>query len=212
MTTAVLTRPTTASADAHWARRSACTADTAADFFGTSAAAEARAREVCLSCPVRVQCLTARSAIDQDAESWGVVGGLDATQRRVLEVAELLGERPDLDRAVELLSPQWRYRLHNLRSAGYAPRRIAEVLTTEGIAVDTVTVRVALWWTGGQGKMLSRRASRDRRPLWRRVRDEHAEVILRLHELGARLADGADYLGVGIGTYQRVVKDLREAV
>ncbi|MFB7649372.1 WhiB family transcriptional regulator [Streptomyces sp. NPDC056084] len=206
MTTAVLTHPTTP-ADTNWARRSACTAETANDFFGTSAAAEVRARAVCRTCPVRIQCLTDRMASAPDGE--GILGGLTETQRRILTTAELLGERPDLRRADELLSPRWRYRLHRLRCAALAPRRIAEILTAEGIEVDAITVRVALWWTGASGKMVARRAQGDRRPLWQRLRDDHGEVLQRLRAQGARQADGADYLGVRLGTYSRAVQELK---
>ncbi|MCZ0983874.1 WhiB family transcriptional regulator [Streptomyces diastatochromogenes] len=211
MTATVLTRSTAPADPANWSRRSTCTADTAEDFFGTSAAAEARARAVCLSCPVRAQCLAARSTLDPGAQGGGVIGGLNATQRRVLELAERLGERPDLDRATELLTPRWRYRLHHLRSVGSTPGRIAEVLTGEGIEVDAVTVRVALWWTGASGKLLPRRASADRRPQWRRVLEGHSDTILRLLAHGASQPDGADYLGIGIGTYSRVVQELKAA-
>src|SRR5687768_8669160 len=137
MSTALLTRRPTASAvpataeGSHWAHRSACrTAEADRDFYGTSAAAQARARTTCLSCPVRIQCLSERSAVDM-GESWGMVGGLDVGQRHVLEVAELIGERPDLQRAQELLTPRWWYRLHNLRNAGPTVQRIADVLTAE---------------------------------------------------------------------------------
>lgn len=211
MTTAVLTHHTTP-ADTGSPRRSACTADTADDFFGTSAAAEARARAVCRSCPVRVQCLTDRTVLDRaDGGDGGVLGGLTAIQRRTLTTAELLGERPDLGRANELLAPRWRYRLHKLRSAALAPQRMAEILTAEGIEVDAVTVRVALWWTGATGKLVARRARGDRRPLWQRLRDDHGDVIQRLQAHGARHVDGADYLGVRPGTYSRAVQELKTA-
>lgn len=212
MTTAVLTRPAVASMGGHWATRSACrTAEADRDFYGTSARAQARAREVCATCPVLVQCLAARSAVDAEEEPWGMVGGLDAYQRRVLKVAELIGERPNLERAKELLTPRWRYRLHKLRSSGYAPHRIAEFLTSEGCQVDAITVRVALWWTGGTGKALARRAPHDRRYLWQRVRDQHADVIRRLRGAGARHSDVADYLGVPVGSAARAVQQLESA-
>ncbi|MER0443110.1 WhiB family transcriptional regulator [Streptomyces sp. Edi4] len=209
MTTAVLTHPTTP-ADTDWARRSACTAETADDFFGTSAAAEARARAVCRTCPVRIQCLTERIAGDPD-DGGGVLGGLTAAQRRILTTAQLLGERPDLRRADELLTPRWRYRLHQLRSAAVAPRRIAEILTAEGIEVDAITVRVALWWSGASGKVMGRRQRGDRRPLWQRLRDDYSDELQRFRAQGARHADGADYLGVGVGTYGRAVQELKKA-
>lgn len=217
MSTAVLTRRPTAAAvpataeGSHWAHRSACrTAEADRDFFGTSAAAQARARATCLSCPVRLECLAERSAVDVE-ESWGMVGGLDAEQRRVLEVAELIGERPDLQRAQELLTPRWRYRLYNLRAAGHAPQRIADILTAEGIAVDAITVRVAVWWTGGPGRAISRRASRDRRPLWQRLRDDYADVIYLLRARGARHVDVAAYLGVCVTTSTRATQELEAA-
>ncbi|MFF9204341.1 WhiB family transcriptional regulator [Streptomyces sp. NPDC014986] len=218
MSTAVLIRRPTAAADlataegSHWTHRSACrTAEADRDFYGTSAAAQARARATCLSCPVRLECLTERSAVDVEENWWGMVGGLDAEQRRVLEVAELIGERPDLKRAQELLTPRWRYRLYNLRAAGHAPQRIADILTAEGIAVDAITVRVAVWWTGGPGRAISRRASRDRRPLWQRLRDDYADVICLLRARGARHVDVAAYLGVRVTTLTRATQELEAA-
>ncbi|MEV5451239.1 WhiB family transcriptional regulator [Streptomyces sp. NPDC052535] len=217
MSTAVLTRRPTAAAvtvtaeGSHWAHRSACqTAEADRDFYGTSVAAQARARTTCLTCPVRLRCLADRAAVDVE-ETWGMVGGLDVGQRRVLEVAELIGEHPDLERAQELLTPRWRYRLYNLRAAGHAPQRIADILTAEGITVDAITVRVAVWWTGGPGRAISRRASRDRRPLWKRLRDDYADVICLLRARGARHVDVAAYLGVRVTTSTRATQELEAA-
>ncbi|MFD5452238.1 WhiB family transcriptional regulator [Streptomyces sp. NPDC127100] len=217
MSTAVLTRHPTAAAvpvtaeGSHWAHRSACqTAEADRDFYGTSAAAQARARTTCLSCPVRIQCLSDRSAVDI-GESWGMVGGLDVEQRHVLEVAELIGERPDLQRAQELLSPRWRYRLHNLRHAGLTIHRLADLFTAEGITVDAITVRVALWWIGGAGRVVARRVGRDQRPLWQRVRDDHAGAICLLRARGARHVDVAAYLGVSVATSTRATQELEAA-
>jgi WhiB family redox-sensing transcriptional regulator len=196
-----------AAAGGHWAQRSACHSSNADDFFEPSAAAQTRAREVCRSCPVRTACLTALVTADSD-DIAGVVGGLDPGQRRVLKIAELLGERPDLERAQYLLSPRWRYRLRTLRTSGCAPRRMAEILTSEGVTVDTITVRVALWWTGASGKVLGRNARRDRPPLWQRLRDDHADEIRRLRANGARHAEIAEYLGVHVGTSTRAAQEL----
>ncbi|MFJ2752745.1 WhiB family transcriptional regulator [Streptomyces sp. NPDC087297] len=211
MTTAVLTSPVAPARGSHWADLSACrTADADGDFFGEDPRAQARAREVCLTCPVLLRCLADRASID-GADSWGVVGGLEAAQRRALAVAELLGEYPDLTRAQELIAPRRRYRLHSLRRAGCTPGRIAELLTAEGFTVDAVTVRVALWWTGDGGTLLARRPRLDQRSMWERVRDDHADVIRLFQEHRVRMADAADYLGIGIGTYNRVVQDLKAA-
>ncbi|MER6253676.1 WhiB family transcriptional regulator [Streptomyces sp. NPDC001584] len=210
MTTALLTG-LVSPANGHWAELSACrTSDADKDFFGEDPDAQARAREMCLTCPVLLRCLADRASID-GADSWGVVGGLEAAQRRALVVAELLGEYPDLTRAQELLAPRWRYRLYNLRRAGCTPRRIAELVTAEGFEVDAVTVRVALWWSGDSGTLLARRPRLDQRSMWERVRDDHADVIRVFQERRVRMADAADYLGVGIGTYNRVVQDLKAA-
>ncbi|MER5302204.1 WhiB family transcriptional regulator [Streptomyces lasiicapitis] len=210
MTIGVLTRPASAAEDGHWVERGACGTATAADFCGNDAGARDRARHTCRACPVLAQCLAERTAIDP-GESWGIIGGLDVAQRRALEIAELIGERPDLARAQELLDPRWRYRLHNLRVAHVAPQRIAELLTREGIAVDTITVRVALWWTGGSGTVLGRRARRDKRPAWQRLRDDHAEVIQRLRANGARSADVAAYFDVSISASTRAVRAIAAA-
>ncbi|MFD5882582.1 WhiB family transcriptional regulator [Streptomyces yangpuensis] len=211
MTTAVLTGPHPAVRGIHWADLSACrTADADGDFYGEDPQASARAREVCLTCPVLLRCLADRTSID-GTDSWGTVGGLDAAQRRALAVAELLGEEPDLNRAQELRTPRWRYRLHNLRGAGCTPHRIAELLTADGFTVDAITVRVALWWAGDSGTLLARRRRNDERPQWQRVRDDHAVVIRLFEENRVRRTDAADYLGIGIGTYTRVVQDLQAA-
>ncbi|MDX3165949.1 WhiB family transcriptional regulator [Streptomyces scabiei] len=207
---AVLAGRAVAAEGSHWERHSACHTLNADDFFEPGLAAQARARGVCLSCPVRVECLTDRVTAEVD-DIEGVVGGLDVSQRRVLKVAQLIGERPDLERAQQLLSPQWRYRLHKLRNGGYAPRRMAEILTGEGMMVDAITVRVALWWTGASGKALARRAAHDQRPLWQRLRDDHADEIRRLRATGARHIDVAGYLGVHVGTSTRAAKDLGAA-
>ncbi|MFZ3475254.1 WhiB family transcriptional regulator [Streptomyces sp. 4.24] len=209
MTTAVLTAPVAPASTDHWADLSACrTADVDGDFFGDDAPAQSRARKVCLTCPVRLTCLTSRATID-GADSWGVVGGLQAAQRRALDVAELLGEQADLPRAQALDAPRWRDRLHTLRAADCTPQRIAAILTEEGFAVNTITVRVALWWSGDSGTLVASPPPLDRRWLWERVRDDHIEVIRMLLGRGVRMLDAADYLGVGIGTYSRIVQHLK---
>lgn len=205
MTTAVLTRSTATAEGARWDQRGLCrTARADRDFFGATPTARARARRACLACPVLLTCLTRRAD-----EEFGVVGGLEAEQRRALEVAALLGARPDLDRAQELFAPWWRTRLLRLAGSGHAPARIAEVLTSEGIAVDAVTVRVALWWAGAPGGLVGQPADEDQRPLWQRVLQDHGATVQRLRVLGVRQAAVADYLGIGIGTYNRIVQHLK---
>ncbi|MFF4409889.1 WhiB family transcriptional regulator [Streptomyces sp. NPDC001404] len=208
MTTAVLPLPAHANAGDRDLRIACRRPDTDQDFFGAGPAAETRARAVCLGCPVLVQCLRKRSLVDLDSDVWGVLGGLSADQRRALSVAEQLGERPELRTARTLLTPRWRYRLHNLRVSGQTPERIAQVLRQEGLELNPVTVRVAVWWSGGAGGLMARRARGDQRPLWKRVRDDHADVILQLRNRGTRQVDIAAYLGVHINTYVRAIQSL----
>lgn len=209
MTTALLTAPMPRTGTDHWADLSACrTANVDEDFFGDDPNAQARARKVCMTCPVRLTCLAARATID-GADSWGVVGGLQAAQRRALDASELLGEHADLPRAQALSAPHWSYRLQTLRIAGCTPQRTAEILTAEGFVVNTVTVRVALWWSGNSASLVTRRPPLDERPLWERVFDEHGRVIRILIERGVRKLDVANYLGIGIETYALIVQHLK---
>ena len=76
-----------------WMKRAAC--EGIGDMFypeGSHASSEAAAaKRVCLSCPVRVDCLDHAMAND---ERWGIWGGLDERERRLRRRGV---EQPDVD-------------------------------------------------------------------------------------------------------------------
>jgi hypothetical protein len=59
--------------------------------------------------------------------------------------------------------------------------------------------------------VIGRRTRWDQRPLWQRVRDDHADVICLLRARGARHADVASYLGVSVTTSTRATQELEAA-
>jgi len=63
-----------------WAERAACRTSDPEDLF-VSGAAQHRAKRICASCPVRMECLT--EALDNGLE-FGVWGGLTERERRSL--------------------------------------------------------------------------------------------------------------------------------
>lgn len=73
--------------DQDWAARSACVTADPDDLF-VSGAAQNRAKQVCLGCPVRTECLG--DALDHRVE-FGVWGGMTERERRAL-----LKRRPDV--------------------------------------------------------------------------------------------------------------------
>ncbi|MFG2676979.1 WhiB family transcriptional regulator [Streptomyces sp. NPDC048445] len=179
-----------------WKTRSICrTGEMSDDFFSTSTAATKRARALCLGCPVIVECLNNQRQVDDTIYRWGVGGGLDPDQRRALELEELLGHVPNLGMARVLVSPRWLYQLKSLRSRCRSLEDLVAALREDGLIVDEVTVRVAVWWSGGEGARMARLAPDDRRSWRQQLRDDYTGVVLALHELGARRADIAAYLG-----------------
>jgi WhiB family redox-sensing transcriptional regulator len=80
--------PTTFTATrSEWSARAACSqADP--DVLFVSGAAQNRAKQVCMGCPVRVECLA--DALDSHVE-FGVWGGMTERERRAL-----LRRRPDV--------------------------------------------------------------------------------------------------------------------
>jgi hypothetical protein len=165
------------------------------DFFSTSTATKKRARALCLGCPVIVECLNSQRQSDDTIYRWGVGGGLDPDQRRALELEELLGNRPNLAMARVLVSPRWLHRLKSLRSRCRSLEGMAAALRKDGLFVDEVTVRVAVWWSGGEGARMARLAPGDRRSWRAQLRDDYTDVVMALQRLGARRADIAAYLG-----------------
>lgn len=191
-TTLAVTTPATPD----WKTRSVCrNSDMTDDFFSTATAARKRARALCVGCPVIVECLNNQRQSDDTIYRWGVGGGLDPDQRRALELEELLGNVPDLAMARLLVSPRWLYRLRRLKAGCRSLEGIAAALLEEGLVVDAVTVRVAVWWSGGDGARMARLAPGDRRSWRAQLRDDYTDVVLALHKLGARRADIAAYLG-----------------
>lgn len=77
---------------ARWQEAGACRNGPASDFYPPlhverkheRQARERRAKSVCASCPVRVQCLEHAIAVD---ERYGIWGGLNQEERRHLRVS-----------------------------------------------------------------------------------------------------------------------------
>lgn len=165
-------RPTTwAAPPSDWKVDSRCRRDDvdADDFFTTSKAGQGRARTACGQCPVIAECLRATQAVDEDFYRWGIGGGLDATQRRALELEESLGHHPNLEMAKLLISPRWLYRLQRLRSTCGSLEGMVRALHRDGLLVDEVTVRVAVWWYGGDAPRVAWRTPGDSRSLRARL-------------------------------------------
>lgn len=202
-TSAVLSRESE-----NWETEAACRND-GDSFFVESHAAMQRARAVCVKCPVLAECLPDQQAKDKRDRTyqWGVGGGLSATQRRALAMEAVLGNRPNLRMARLLVSPRWSYRLRNLNSACWSLDGIVEGLRGDGLMVDAVTVRVAVWWLGGKGARMSRG-----RPWRRQLRDDHLGTIITLRERGARFLDVAVFLGVPEVNGAKAISELMQRV
>ncbi|MFJ1827413.1 WhiB family transcriptional regulator [Streptomyces sp. NPDC088178] len=196
-----------------WKTRSVCRgSEMTDDFFSTVRSHKERARALCVGCPVIVECLNNQRQSDDVIYRWGVGGGLDPEQRRALELEELLGNVPNLAMAKVLVSPRWLYRLRQLKAGCRSLEGIAAVLRKDGLLVDVVTVRVAVWWSGGQGSRMARLGPGDRRSWRAQLRDDYADVIVALHERGARRADIAAYLGIPGTNGAKGVSDVLKAV
>ncbi|THA22742.1 WhiB family transcriptional regulator [Streptomyces sp. A1277] len=195
-----------------WKTRSVCRSGKLAnEFFSTAPADKAKARALCAGCPVIVECLTSQRASDDAVYRWGVGGGLDPDQRRALELEELLGYVPDLAAACLLVSPRWLWRLRQLRAGCRSLEGIAAVLRRDGLVVDAVTVRVAVWWSGGAGPRVARMSPCDTRSWRAQLRDDYTDVIMALHERGARNTDIAAYLGISMSNGKKAVGEIVRA-
>lgn len=204
-------RPTTLAAvtGQNWKTRSLCRDIGMADaFFTATPKAVAKARSLCMGCPVIAQCLSQHMAFDDRMYRYGVGGGLDPQQRRALAMEELLGNRPDLEAARLLVSPRWLWRLRQLRQGCRSLEGMVAVLARDGLVVDEVTVRVAVWWSGGGGERVARMSRYDTRSWRRQLRDDYTAVIVTLHELGARRADIVAYLGLSGQSAEKVVSEI----
>ncbi|WP_098007798.1 WhiB family transcriptional regulator [Streptomyces sp. sk226] len=191
-----------------WKLRARCRADDvdAEDFFTVSKAGQDRARGACAQCPVIVECLQSTRSYDEGVYRWGIGGGLDASQRRALELEERLGGAPNWEMARMLVSPRWLYRLSRLRSSCGSLDGMVRALHRDGLLVDAVTVRVAVWWSGGDAPRMAWRG--DTRAMRVRLAGDYLDVMLRLRGMRARYADIAAYLGVSGESGRRAVKDV----
>ena len=72
--------------------------------------------------------------------------------------------------------------------------------------VDLVTVRVAVWWLGGEGSRLARGRH------WRHQLRDHLDLIVALREKGARFLDIAVFFGVPEVNGAKAVSELLLAV
>jgi WhiB family redox-sensing transcriptional regulator len=165
--------------------------------FSDSPGTQKRVQGICRGCPVRMTCLSDVVAYEKTSYMrWGVVGGLTTVQRRALRVEALLGSEPSLKQARALSSPVWASRMMPLRQRGLTPAQIAVELRKHDVIASPVTVRLAVWWAGGKGGLLPRRANGDSRAVWEIVRDECRDVVMQLREMGAGNRDIAAYLQV----------------
>ena len=166
------------------------------DFFTTAKAGQDRARTLCLSCPVVVECLRDQQAKDEQIYRWGIGGGLDAAQRRALGVEARLGQFPDLETARSLISLRWSHRVRDLMQSCLSLEDMVAELEVDGLNVDTVTVRVAVWWLGGLGSRMAQLGPPDGRPWLKQLREDYADVVVELVGMRIRHADIAAYLGI----------------
>jgi hypothetical protein len=173
-------------------------------FFEQSRRVQDATRSYCRACPELARCTAAVMETDShSSDRWSMTAGLDPTQRLALVWEQRLrGHGPDLDIARMLLKPVWQYRLHPLRCAGLHPDEIAESLRVDGLITDGLTVRLALWWLGGKGGLVTWRSKDGRVEL---LAAKHQDVITRLRGLGAIHADIAAYLGAEFKYVTRAV-------
>jgi WhiB family redox-sensing transcriptional regulator len=79
----VVTSEVLPGAPGSWSQRAICLGEDPDIFFPPYGDPGIRARQICASCLVRVDCLEHATAKDE----WGIWGGLDREQRRVLRNA-----------------------------------------------------------------------------------------------------------------------------
>jgi hypothetical protein len=180
-----------------WRESAACQGIDLDTTFSDSPGTQKRVQGICRGCPVRMTCLSDGLAYEQSSYMrWGVVGGLTTVQRRALRVEALLGGWPDLRQARTLASPVWASKMMPLRQRGLTPAQMVMELRKHDVIASAVTVRLAVWWAGGKGGLLPRRANGDSRAVWEIVRDECRDVVMKLREMGAGNRDIAAYLQV----------------
>ncbi|MGW5529461.1 WhiB family transcriptional regulator [Streptomyces xanthochromogenes] len=175
-----------------------------------------RARVACRRCPVLTDCLRASLDADESLYAWGIFGGLTPEQRRALRVEEVLGNVADLAVARILARGQWGYRLRAMLELGRTYEEMRTCLEREfRVKASTVTVRVAVWWLGGSGRVLPRPDTADGRRVPQRLREDHGELLLKLQGMDLRQRDIAAYLEVQERQVQyclaRLNREIRQA-
>lgn len=208
-------RPTTwAAPPLDWKVRSVCRGSKtvkADDFFSTSQSGQARAHAACLGCPVIVECLRSTQSEDSGTYRWGIGGGLEGSQRYALESEVLLGNRPNLGMARVLVSPRWLLRLRDLRRVCGSLQEMTVALREEGLMVDEVTVRVAVWWSGADAPRMAWRPSGEWQSLRARLRGDCLPAISYLKGQGVPSLGIAAYLGVPGQAGARAVTEVLRA-
>jgi WhiB family transcriptional regulator, redox-sensing transcriptional regulator len=76
----VIPSPTAIPPIGNWHRRGACAGEEPEAFFPANGDSGAQARGICVTCPVREDCLRYAT----EADEFGIWGGLDQQQRRAL--------------------------------------------------------------------------------------------------------------------------------
>lgn len=204
--TATTRRPTMPAAD--WRTTASCAGTDTEALFADDAQTEQIAQSVCQNCFVRTTCLTDAIAHDKDGYMvWGVAGGLTPHQRRSLRVEQLLGSVPDLETAALLAGPRWADVMDRMKDL--PPAWVSVELRGHGFLISPVTARLALWWCGHRGSLLTPKQRRDERQLWERVRDESRDVVDQLAEMGIGRRDVAAYLMVSEDALGRAVSAWR---
>jgi WhiB family transcriptional regulator, redox-sensing transcriptional regulator len=100
----------------NWACEAACQGRSPDELF-VMGAAQRRAKQVCMGCPVRTECLA--EALDNRLE-WGVWGGMTERERRAL-----LRQRPNVTSWRTLLeTARAAHDQHSTPAAGNAPARV----------------------------------------------------------------------------------------
>jgi hypothetical protein len=189
-------RPTRQAVNSDWLVAAACRTTDPEAFFSDQKADLKAARKVCVGCPVLKSCLSRQMRAEETLYRWGVAGGLSREQRRALYGELVLGGRPNLGMARWLAVPQGRYRLMAAwKASGSRLAGTVELLRAEGLLVDEVTVRVALWWAGERVPRLTSVPSGDGPARAARLAAEDGAVILRLRGLGVSSDDVAAFLG-----------------
>lgn len=204
MTTHTRHGTTLASVMPEWRTRAACIGTDLEAFFDETPDAQDLTQRVCRRCPVRTACLTDIVRWEADGYMrWGVVGGLTHLQRRALRCERLLGNVPNLEQARRLSSRVFAGFMADVLE--WPADLVAAELRKHGVLASAVTVRVALWWSGGKGTVLRPQEAGSWRPLWERVRDECRTVVAELRGFGLGNRDIAAYLGVSEDALGRAV-------